>query len=88
MKQIPDILHSGGALNLLQQRYHLLEMIMVICSKSCADLVDLYSVRVLQEEEFAFPSGYTGNGVEHFIMSSRLSWDLWKKKKLNMHLTF
>lgn len=45
-------------------------------------LVDLHSIRTLKEEELALCSDQTGNGVDHFSISTRLSWDLFKKKKI------
>lgn len=38
-----------------------------------ADLVDFHSIRILKEEEFAFCSDQTGDGVNHFSISTRLS---------------
>ena len=43
--------------------------------------VDLHSVGVLQQQEFAPPSDQTGDGVDHLSVSTGPSWDLFKQDK-------
>lgn len=47
-----------------------------------AYLVDLHSVRVLEDEEFALRSDQASDGVNHFSISPGLSWDLKVKQPL------
>lgn len=46
--------------------------------KACsdADLVDLHSVRVLQDEELALCPDQTGDGVDRLAVLAGLRWDL------------
>lgn len=49
------------------------------CNKVApADLVDLHSIRILKEEQFALCSDQTGDGVNHFSISTRQSGDLFE----------